>query len=91
MKLEDRFEKALHSANPVESLRNLVVGLSSEGYDKPQIVELFEQRLTLIQSDPAREAEADAMRDVLDFLIGWCSPHMKLLREEKDISIKPPR
>ena len=91
MEREDRFEKALHSTNPVNSLRALVHDLSAEGNRKPQIVALFEQLLTQLQNEPAREADADAVRDVLDFLLGWCSPHMKLLREDIDVSPAPPR
>ncbi len=92
MEREDRFEKALRSANPVESLRALVLELSAEGYHKAKIVEMFEQLLIRLQEDPGRETDADAVRDILDFLVGWCSPHMKLLREEDDVSpTTPPR
>jgi hypothetical protein len=91
MEQEDRFEMALRSANPIDSLRALVLAFAAEGYRKPQIVELFEQRLVLLQTDPSREADADSLRDVLDFLLGWCSPHMKLLREEDDVSSDLPR
>jgi hypothetical protein len=78
MERDDRFENALHSATPLDSLRALVLELSKEGHGKESIVKLFEQQLTLLQDDPAREADADAVRDVLDFLLGWCSPHVKL-------------
>ncbi|HTU92205.1 MAG TPA: hypothetical protein VMF69_19135 [Gemmataceae bacterium] len=91
MEREDRFEKALHSVSPIDSLRALVHDLSAEGCRKPQIVALFEQLLIQLQNEPAREADADAVRDVLDFLMGWCSPHMKLLQEEGDVSSTPPR
>jgi hypothetical protein len=30
----------------------------------------------------ASEAEEDAAMDVMDFLVGWCSPHMKLPPEQ---------
>jgi hypothetical protein len=29
-----------------------------------------------------READEDAITDVMDFLVGWCSPHMKLPPEQ---------
>lgn len=90
MEQEDRLEKALRSTTPVDSLRTLVLELSREGYRKSRIRELFEQLLIHLQEAPAREADADAVRDVLDFLVGWCSPHMKLLREEDDVSPTPP-
>lgn len=91
MPCDDRFEKALHSANPIDSLRALALQLSAEGYSKPQIVEFFDQLLLQFEHEPEREADADAIRDVLDFLVGWCSPHMKLLRDGNDASPAVPR
>ncbi|MGH7171432.1 MAG: hypothetical protein ACRELF_01080 [Gemmataceae bacterium] len=91
MEREDRFEEALHSTNPIDSLRALVLEFSAEGYRKPQIVALFEKLLTQLQNEPAREGDADTVRDVLDFLLGWCSPYMKLLQEDGDVSPAPPR
>ncbi len=91
MEQEDRFEKALRSVDPIDSLRVLVLELSAEGHRKARIIELFEEELTHLQQKPEREADADAVRDVLDFLLGWCSPHMKLLAEEGDDSPIAPR
>ncbi len=91
MEQENRFEKALHAPDPVDSLRTLVLELSVEGYSKARIIELFEEWLAYLQKFPEREADADAVRDVLDFLLGWCSPHMKLLPEEDDVSASVPR
>jgi hypothetical protein len=31
-----------------------------------------------------READEDMVMDVMDFLMGWCSPHMKLPSEESE-------
>jgi hypothetical protein len=28
--------------------------------------------------DAGRKADEDAVVDVMDFIVGWCSPHMKL-------------
>ncbi|HEY7426507.1 MAG TPA: hypothetical protein VH682_19895 [Gemmataceae bacterium] len=84
-------EEALHSLNPVDSLRALVLELAAEGCRKARIIELFEEWLAYLQKFPEREADADAVRDVLDFLLGWCSPHMKLLPEEGDVSPPTPR
>jgi hypothetical protein len=91
MEQEDRLEKALHSLDPVDSLRALVFELAAEGYRKARIIELFEEWLAYLQKFPEREADADAVRDVLDFLLGWCSPHMRLLPDEGDISPPAPR
>jgi hypothetical protein len=81
-----RIEEALRSPNPIVSLRALVLELSAEGQSKANILALFERFLAHLQENPAREADADAVRDVMDFLVGWCSPHMKLLREHGDVS-----
>jgi hypothetical protein len=90
MAREDRFENALHSTSPIDSLGALARELFAEGYSKVRIVELFEQQLILMQNDATREAQADVVRDVLDFLVGWCSPHRKILHAEKDVSATPP-
>lgn len=91
MEYDNRFEKALHSTKPVDSLRAFVLELATAGVRKPQIVKFFEQHLIRLQTEPAREADADALRDVLDFLVGWCSPHMKLLSEDSDVPSTSPR
>lgn len=88
MEQEDRLEKALHSLNSIDSLRTFVLQLSAEGQSKTQIVEMLEQRLSLLQEEPGREADADTVRDLLDFVLGWCSPHMKLLCGE-DVPSSP--
>jgi hypothetical protein len=80
-----RFEKALDSPNPVEALRSLVLELSQEGSDKATILELFEQERQRLRATH-READEDAIMDVMDFLVGWCSPHMKLLADEPETS-----
>jgi hypothetical protein len=80
MHIDEIFEQALHSEAPVLELRSLALRLSSEGYDRAAFIEKFEEvRQELRQSD--READEDAVMDVLDFLTGWCSPHMRLPAE----------
>jgi hypothetical protein len=77
MPVDESFERALHSGEPVRELRALALQLSSQGYDRTALVEKFEavrQQLRLAD----READEDAVMDVLDFLTGWCSPHMRL-------------
>jgi hypothetical protein len=77
MPVDELFEQALHAKEPVHELRSLALRLSAQGCDKTTLVDKFEQvRQQLRQDD--READEDAVMDVLDFLTGWCSPHMKL-------------
>lgn len=83
MTLNKRFEKALGSSNTVEALRSLVLELSQEGFDKAAILEFFEQERQQLRA-AHRETDEDAVMDVMDFLVGWCSPHMKLLADEPE-------
>jgi hypothetical protein len=77
MPIDTVVEQALHSEVPALELRSLAMRLSSEGYDRAALLEKFEGiRQELRLSD--READEDAVMDLLDFLTGWCSPHMRL-------------
>jgi hypothetical protein len=74
--LDERFARALRSAEPLNGLRSLVETLASEGHDRDSIVRIFEEAREQLRSE-GREADEDAVMDVMDFLVGWCSPHMK--------------
>ena len=77
MKLDESIEQALRSPEPIPKLRSVVADLFSRGMDKAAVLAMFEDsRQELRQA--GREADEDAVMDVMDFLIGWCSPHMKL-------------
>lgn len=79
--MDQRIEQALRSSQPVNELRNLVLHLLSDGQTREAILELLERaRQQLRQAD--RETDEDAVMDVMDFLVGWCSPHMKLPPEQ---------
>ena len=75
--IDERIQQALRSSDPVNELRNLVLHLLADGQTREAILELLERaRQQLRQAD--RETDEDAVMDVMDFLVGWCSPHMKL-------------
>jgi hypothetical protein len=77
MTFEEMVEKAFQSPNPVSELRSAAMQLFSQGNDKAAVLEKFEKvRQQLRQA--GREREEDTLMDVMDFLVGWCSPHMKL-------------
>ena len=79
--IDQRIQQALGSSEPVNELRNLVLGLFAQGQSRDAILELFERaRQQLRQAD--REAEEETVMDVMDFLVGWCSPHRKLPPEQ---------
>ena len=73
----EAFEHALDSESPTMELRRVVQDLVSAGADRDQIrgeVEALRSRLR--RAD--QEADEDVVLEVLDFLTGWSSPHMKI-------------
>jgi hypothetical protein len=75
--LDDCFEQALRSAQPVDQLWDLATRLSSQGYNRETILAVFEDKRQRLRSDD-READEDAVMDMMDLITGWCSPHRKL-------------
>jgi hypothetical protein len=70
-------EEALRSGNPLDALRNLVQAKAAQGYDREKLnQELIDFALEL--RAVKRERDEDLILEVLDFLAGWCSPHMKI-------------
>jgi hypothetical protein len=80
MNPDDLIEQALRSKDPVEELRSLAQRLITQGQDQPTILALFEQTRQRLRREN-READEDAVMDVMDFITGWCSPHMKLFQK----------
>ncbi len=72
-----RLTTGLKSATPVDSLRQVVQDMKSAGNSQQEIYDLFVELLAMVRSD-GTEQEDDAVRDVLDFIVGWCSPDMRL-------------
>lgn len=80
---ESRFEKALSSSEPLDALRAFVFELSTEGLDKSTILQVFEKQRQLLRM-ANRETDEDIVMDVMDFLVGWCSPRVQLLADEAE-------
>ena len=79
--MDHRIEHALRSTQPVNELRAMVLSLMAEGQSQDTILQILEgARQELRQAD--READEDAVTDVMDFVVGWCSPHRKLPPEQ---------
>jgi len=76
MAIDPRIEAALRTESPVTSLRELAAELLASGQARDAVYDLFESsRAALREAD--READEDAVMDLMDFLTGWCSPHIK--------------
>jgi len=77
MTLDPVFEVALSSPDPIGSLRAMAMDRLARGHDRSAIASSFEEaRQQLRIAD--READEDAVMDVMDLLVGWCSPHMEI-------------
>ena len=77
MAIDFRIEAALRTPAPMKSLRDLAAELLRSGQGRDAVYGLFESaRAALREAD--REPDEEAVMDVMDFLTGWCSPHMKL-------------
>ncbi len=77
LSVESRVEQALRSEAPVEQLRALAVAMQREGRQPPSVLEFFDKNREALR-EAGREADEDAVLEVMDFLVGWCSPHKSL-------------
>jgi hypothetical protein len=81
MKLTMTFEKALDLAlqaiEPLREVRILAEQLLHDGFPRAAVLEQFEQARQGLR-DQGKEKEEDLLLEVMDFIDGWCSPHMKL-------------
>lgn len=79
MKPEARFEEALQYADSYEQLKKLALEFAAEGKTPDGVLEIFESfRAQLRIAD--REREEDVIVDVMDCIVGWCSPNEKLFK-----------
>jgi hypothetical protein len=77
MPIDPRIQTALSSPEPLAQLRSLVRGLQAQGRDQPAILALFETARQQLR-EAGREQDEDVLMEAIDFLVGWCSPHMSL-------------
>lgn len=74
MKPEARFEEALQYADSYEQLKKLALEFAAEGKTPDGVLESFRAQLRIAD----REREEDVIVDVMDCIVGWCSPNEKL-------------
>jgi hypothetical protein len=77
MPLEPRIEEALKDSFPLERLRALALHWKGQGKNQAEMLSLFEQARCQLR-DAGRDRDEDIVLEVMDFLIGWCSPHLKI-------------
>jgi hypothetical protein len=77
MSLDPRVQDALSSSDPLNRLRSLVGTLQAHGLGQSAILEMFEETRRQLR-EAGRENDEEVILEVMDFLVGWCSPHMSL-------------
>lgn len=77
MQIDPRIQDALTSADPLGQLRSLVRTLQAEGHAQDAILSLFETARRQLR-EAGRDKDEDVVMEAMDFLVGWCSPHMSL-------------
>ncbi len=77
MPIENCFEEALRSPDPTEALRSVAFRLRAEGQEQEKVIAKFENARAQLR-EANRDAEEDIIMDVMDCLVGWCSPHVRI-------------
>ncbi|MGH7139417.1 MAG: hypothetical protein ACREHD_27040 [Pirellulales bacterium] len=83
MCVDTKVEDAFHVANPLEQLRALAISMQEEGHEQSTILDFFERNRQALR-EAGREQDEDVVLEVMDFLVGWCSPHMSLATKKTD-------
>jgi hypothetical protein len=71
------FEEALAAPDPTLALREAVVAAREAGTDR----DTAEGQLRALRDhlrQAGRDEDEDVVLEVMDFLVGWASPHMKI-------------
>ena len=76
-RIHEQLQVALHSSSPVKELVEVVQQMKRAGKNQQEIYRIFEALLQTAM-DAGTEQEDEAIRDVMDRLVGWCSPDQKL-------------
>ncbi len=71
------FREALHAAEPVTRMRNLVRDELEHGVSRREVLGQLELLRIELRGN-GRAVDEDVMLDVMDFVSGWSSPHMQL-------------
>jgi hypothetical protein len=77
MAITQDFYAALASEQPLERLRRTVARELESGVPRERLVAQLEDLRADLQAN-GREDDEDVVLEVMDFLTGWSSPHMRL-------------
>ncbi|MBA2447479.1 MAG: hypothetical protein H0V51_05580 [Chloroflexi bacterium] len=77
MKRSERYEQALRSEQPRECLTAVVRDLVTKGGHREAILIELEDLRRILQVE-GRDGDEDVVLEVMDFLVGFCSPQMRI-------------
>jgi hypothetical protein len=75
-----RIESLLRAEDSHAALVAFVCVLFADGFDEGQALGVLETTRSRLRVEE-READEDTVMDVIDRLVGWCSPHSVLRRD----------
>jgi hypothetical protein len=78
--MAQRVAQALRTDAPQTALVALVRALLAEGFDEGEALGVLERARAQLRQE-GREADEDAVLEVMDLLVGWCSPGARLRRD----------
>ena len=77
MSIQEQLDEALRSERPIWRLRDVVQSLLAQGQEREAVVAELEHFRCFLHA-MGRDEDEDIVLEVMDFLVGWSSPHMKL-------------
>jgi hypothetical protein len=74
---EEPFAQVLHTQQPRVRLRETVRSLLDQDRTREALLADLEHFRGVLR-EAGRDEDEDVVLEVMDFLVGWCSPHMKV-------------
>lgn len=76
MNFQELFWQALNEQYPVSALRKMLIDLRAQGIEKEALLKELDAFRQVAAS--RSEEDEDIVLDVTDFLVGFCSPHLRI-------------
>lgn len=73
-----RLAQAEPYRSALATIRQYAADLLAEGYPREELYAELDRARDLLEARGAPEEAEDPILDVMDFLVGWCSPGAKL-------------